>query len=524
MNLLTDQFLPNGPSILDALNGAGLLPDGVSLADPLLDEVVVEFLACFLWLLGRPENERAWRDTWQAGRLHVDQPMVDTLAPCFELFEGSRAFQDNTVSNLPEQPIAGLFHAAPGDQTTKHNKDIGTPIVRGMLPGVAAVALYAMQAFAHAGGPGFRTSVAGGGPLRTVPRIGDTPFRRAWALVLSRDEHEAGMDRQQREMADQAALPWVVPPGATPVAGMAHPLLALFATPRRILLSPPTTQGRCSLTGIEGDLVTHFREGQNGPEYSAAGFRHPWTPYRTESGKPALPTLANSRPAAFGWRDWSGLVAERPLDKGVTQRPAAVTEVWRRKRLRAVPGTTATLHLAAYGVRCDKAKVLGFVRGTHAFDVVPEDAAPLYQAGMHAAIAAVEQAARWLAVAVREVVNDGSKDRKDPVERQVRGRSDALWAALEAAGAQFSHALAQAVQQDWAGSAAASLQARTRLHQAVCRAAETIFDDATGDAILQPDTAQRAGRARNRLMGSLRGAEGRAKFSLAEPAGKDAGQ
>ena len=524
MNLLTDVFLPGGCSVLDTLDGAELLPPGVTLADPLLDEVLVEFQACFLWLLGHPETERAWLDIWRVGKLRVDQTVADALAPCFDLFAGPRAFQHATVGNLPEQPIAGLFHAAPGDQTVKRNKDIGSPAVRGMLPGVAAVALYAMQALAHAGGPSFRTSVAGGGPLRTVPRMGDTSFRRAWSLVLSRDLHEVGMDRQQRQMPDQAALPWVTLAGATPVAAMAHPLLVLFATPRRILLSPPTIEGRCSLTGLEGPLVTYFREGQSGPEYSAGGFMHPWTPYRTESGKAALPTLANSRPAAFGWRDWSGLVTERKLDKGVTQRPAAVTEPWRSRRLSYVAGRNATLRLSAYGVRCDKAKVLGFVRGNHAFDVVAEEAAPLYQDGMQAAVAAVEQAARWLSASVRDVVNDGSKDRKDPVERQARGRSDALWAMLEDAGVTFSRTLAQAVQLDGPQSATASLQARTSLHQAVCRAAETIFDDVTGDAILQPDTAQRAAQARGRLMGSLRGRAGRDLFKVAEPAGNDVSQ
>ena len=455
---------------------------------------------------------------WQAGRLHVAPAAVNAFTPCFEMFGAPPAFQDATVGNLPEQPIAGLFHATPGDQTAKHNKDLGNPTVHGMLPGVAAVALYAMQALAHAGGPGFRTSVAGGGPLRTVPRMGDTLFRRAWSLVLSRDLHEVGMDRRPREMPDRMALPWVSPPGATPVAGMAHPLLVLFATPRRILLSMPTTEGRCGLTGIEGPLVTHFREGQGGPEYSAGGFVHPWTPYRTESGKPALPVLANSRPAAFGWRDWSGLVAERELGKGVTQRPAAVVASWRRKRLKPAAGRNAALRLAAYGVRCDKAKVLGFVRGTHAFDVVPEDAASLYQDGMHAAVAAVEQAAGWLAANVRDVVNDGSKDRRDPAERQTRSRTDALWAALEDEGVRFSHALAEAVELDGSEYVQASMQARTCLHRATCQAAQAIFDAATGDAILQPDSAARAARARGRLIGSLRGPAGRDLFKVAEPA------
>ena len=59
MNLLTHSFRPGGPSVLEALGGADLLPPGVSLADPMLDEILVEFLACVLWLLGRPATEHA---------------------------------------------------------------------------------------------------------------------------------------------------------------------------------------------------------------------------------------------------------------------------------------------------------------------------------------------------------------------------------------------------------------------------------------------------------------------------------
>lgn len=517
MNLLTGDILPDY-SVLDVLNGAKLPSPEASLADPLLDEVFVELLACFFWLLGRPETERVWLDIWRAGKLHVDQAAFDTLVPCFELFSGCRAFQDATVGNLPEQPIAGLFHAGSGKQTRDHNKDMGVPAVRGLSPSAAAVALYAMQAHAHAGGPSFRTSVAGGGPLRTVPRTGDTLFRRAWSLVLSRDRYEAGIDLLQNRMPDRTALPWVVPPGAAPIAGAAHPLLALFATPRRILLSPPASEGRCSLTGIEGPLVTHFREGQGGPEYSAGGFVHPWTPYRIESGKPPLPTLANSRPASFGWRDWSGFVAQGKPRKGATQVPAAITDIWRKKRLEQTASKGEPLRLAAYGVRCDKGKVLGFVRGTHAFDVVPEDATFGYQDGMHAAIGAVAEAARWLAEGVRQAVNDGSKKRRDLIEDKLKGRSDALWAMLEAVGIRFSRALAQAVELDGPEFAKAYREACRQLHQATCHAAETVFDDATGDAILQADVAERTAQARDRLMGLLRGPVGRDLFKVAEPA------
>lgn len=498
--------------IEDLLSGSLPRTDGDALSDPLLDEVLIELLTAILWLAGRPGDERAWRKTWASGGADIDLARLEALAPHFDIFAGARAFQDQTVTGLPEQSIAGLLHASPGDQTLKHNKDIGPPGPRGLAPGAAVVALYAMQAHAHAGGPGFRTSVAGGGPLRTVPRMGDTLFQQAWSLVIPRERYELGMDAAQAAMHDDAALPWVDQLGSKPLAAACHPLLPLFATPRRILLSPPTTEGRCDLTGAVGPLVTHFREGQGGPEYSAGGFIHPWTPMREEAGKPSLSLLANSRPTSFGWRDWSGLVVARRVNDKQAVSPAAVVSAWDRKRLNAVAGPGATLRVAAYGVRCDKAKVLGFVRATHAFDVVEEEYGSRFQEAMNKAVDAVDRVSVWLAGAVRDVINDGSKDRKDPVERQLRGRSDALWAALEEPGALFSRAAAEAVQSD--DFIEALTLARAGLHREAWRAAIAIFDDATGDALLQPDSAVAAANARGRLQGSLLGRPGRNLFNL----------
>jgi CRISPR type I-E-associated protein CasA/Cse1 len=316
----------------------------------------------------------------------------------------------------------------------------------------------------------------------------------------------------QTSLSDAAALPWVVSPGAKPLAGASHPLLPLFAAPRRILLSPPTTEGRCDLTGVEGPLVTHFREGQRGPEYAAGGFSHPWTPCSEKIGKPPAPILAGSRPTSFGWRDWLGFVARR-LDGTVS--PAAAVSAWNRARLTATIGRTASLRVAAYGVRCAQAKVLGYVRSTHTFDVVADEHAARFQAALNQAVAGVERMSLWLVSAVREVVNDGSKKRVDQVERQIQGRSDALWTALEGPGADFSHRTAQALEAD---NLAEQNAARKDLYEAACRVAVRVFDDAvTVDAILQPDVGARAANARGRLTGSLYGKPGRTLFAVPDP-------
>lgn len=521
MNLIRDPWWPargvDGSigwiGLGDLMRGSDLFSAPPALSDPLLDEAASELAAAILWLLVRPHDEGGWRRVWTENGADVELSRLDGIAACFDLFTGMRAFQDPTVGNLPEKPISGLFHSAPGDQTKEHNKDIGSPGPRGLSPAAAAVALYAMQAHAHAGGPGFRTSVAGGGPLRTVPRMGGTLFRQLWAMVLHRSSHERGIDPSRAALPDRAALPWVMSPGPRPVAERLHPLLVLFATPRRILLSPPRAEGTCDLTGTVGPLVTHYREGQNGPEYSAGGFVHPWTPVRGEAGKP-LPILSYSRPALFGWRDWAGVVTGRRLSEKVVQAPASAVAAWDRARLDFAAGRGSTLRVSAYGVRCEQAKVLGFVRSTHAFDVVAEEDAEIFQSAMEGAVVAVERIAQWLVGAVRDVVNDGSKDRKDPTERNARGRSDVFWSVLDRPGQRFSHSVARALGGEADDLPAATLAASKELHQAACRAAVMVFDEATGDAILQPDTAARAAAARGRLVGMLHGRVGRDLFGL----------
>jgi CRISPR type I-E-associated protein CasA/Cse1 len=160
MNLITSPWCPIRGEEGDVrwLSLADLLhedaPATSALSDPLLDEVLIEVLGALLWLLARPQDERAWQAVWESNGADIDRRRLQVLAPYFDLFTGARAFQDPTVGSLPEQPIAGLLHASPGDQTLKHNKDIGPDGPRGLAPGAAAVALYAMQAHAKCRGRG----------------------------------------------------------------------------------------------------------------------------------------------------------------------------------------------------------------------------------------------------------------------------------------------------------------------------------------------------------------------------------
>src|SRR3954452_24986445 len=101
MNVVSEPLLPGGTSLREVVSGAELASAPVSLADPLLDPAMAELLAALLWLLARPDSERAWMDIWRAGRLHVDRAAIDVLTPCFELFAGPHAFQDATVIDLP---------------------------------------------------------------------------------------------------------------------------------------------------------------------------------------------------------------------------------------------------------------------------------------------------------------------------------------------------------------------------------------------------------------------------------------
>ena len=178
LNMLTDQVFP-----VVARSGAPrwvrlieLLDEGddppVRFGWPRGDLNVASFELAIglLALIHRPATAEDWRAIW-AGRGEVDVPArIAQLAPAFSLFgdengDGPRFCQDFEPLTGKANAVEALFIDTPGVNGQDKNTDLMTH--RGRFPALglrtAAMALYALQQFAPAGGAGHRTGLRGGG-------------------------------------------------------------------------------------------------------------------------------------------------------------------------------------------------------------------------------------------------------------------------------------------------------------------------------------------------------------------------
>ena len=237
--------------------------------------------------------------------------LAEKLAPLISAFylngEGPRFLQDYEPLQGNETPIELLLIDTPGQNGQRKNSDLLTHRDRYAALGLpaAAMALYALQAYAPSGGSGFRTSVRGGGPLTAlvVPVAHDgAPPVPLWRKIFTNVGHYA----KPRASELPKALPWLAPTltserGRTVSLADAHPLQAYFGMPRRIRLVFSIEPGFCSMTGREGPLVTGFIQKRHGANYGL--WKHPLTPYRRQK-EAGEPYSAKPKYGRFGYRDW----------------------------------------------------------------------------------------------------------------------------------------------------------------------------------------------------------------------------
>ncbi|MFN7169019.1 MAG: type I-E CRISPR-associated protein Cse1/CasA [Pannonibacter sp.] len=360
LNLLTDAWLPvllrSGAKAWVSLPGlvarvpapSGSAPDyAVDFAwgRPDLDMACHELCIGLLQICLDVRDEDDWFALWRGAMTGPEfAERLQPLAFAFELTgDGPRFLQDPEpfeagVAAAAQSDVEALFIDTPGQNGQKKNADVLTH--RGRYPALglpaAAMALYALQAFAPAGGAGIRTSLRGGGPLSVLvipqARPGSAPVP-LWRRLLANVTPEPHRLKAARLAS---ALPWLAPvsqKGGTSVgadskdatggkihpdpAEGAHPLQAFFGMPRRIRLVPGPAAGRCALTGCEGPVVTGFVQKPHGLDYGL--WQHPLTPYRRLK-KDGEPYTVKPKSGRFGYRDWvsvalsseEGVLADMP--------------------------------------------------------------------------------------------------------------------------------------------------------------------------------------------------------------------
>jgi len=477
----------------------GRTPVSFAFADNLLNAVALEMVAGFLQAFVAPESEADWARIWASPLSRDELRAAFSAAVSHFDFRGKHpAFQDARLADAEIRPLAKLFHTVPGDESFAISED------------AAMVALYAMQAHAFGGGRGYRTSLAGGGPLRTVPVAGETLFHRAWALVLPKREFLAlGAD-----VVDPAAVyPWTGEPKATDLIGRAsHPATTLYwGVPRRFLLPEATARGACPITGQQdAALIEGVRERDGGPSYPSELWTHPLTPYTKDSSKGTLiPIRAVGFPDGIGWRHRAGLIA----DPGSEGSAARLVRVWAETRSRRLGFSHIRVH--AYGARCDNAKVLGYLDSIQPYRLAPQANEAAVEAEMRNAARAAEEARKGLRSHLGEALRrspsaDDWKAMADPLNEA----ASAYWARTEKAADVLFDAAAGSNPED----VVPMEKARESFALALRRAAVEVFDRMTESS--RDQDPSHIGGKRDSLQGIPYWPSVRTALALAMPEGK----
>lgn len=254
-------------------------------------------IACYELLIGLVflADPPASNGDWQRRLTPDPDRLREKLAPFASAFnlmgDGPRFLQDLAPLDGSPNPVDMLFIDSAGGNAAKNNADLMVHRARYEkldLP-LAAMALYALQAFAPAGGAGIRTSMRGGGPLVTLVDPGGDLWQLIWANM------PCGVPSVPED------LPWMKATRVSdkgqqtfPPEGRVFGAEAFFGMPRRLRLVGDES-------GISG--VIQKKQGTN-----YALWKHPLSPYyRLKAGAEWLPK--HPRAGRFGYRNWLGVVA-----------------------------------------------------------------------------------------------------------------------------------------------------------------------------------------------------------------------
>ncbi len=541
MNLIEDRWLP----VIRESGYARVAPheitDGV---DPVLrlaatrpdfNASLLQFLIALVQTSTPPVSNTDWVDRYLTppDPAHL-QAQFAAFAPYFALDgDGIRFMQDFAPAELAEQEpndIAALLIEAPGEQTTKFNKDLfvkrgGTEALCGCC---TAAALFTLQTNAPPGGAGNNTSLRGGGPLTTfvmatpLTSAPVTLWRSVWLNVVERIT--LGRNHPDAERITPAAVfPWSAPTrvsedrngaarkvakksgGETPdkqrpqvTYADGHPLLVYWATPRRIVLDfEAADSGDCDLCGEpSARRVRQYRAKNYGANYTA-GWRHPLSPYYRM--KPAdgefLPLHLKG---GLGYRDWLGLVGsampsmERASVVGqfLSSRRRALDE-----RLRSVTRMPFRIH--ACGYEMDKMKPLCWHEAVMPLPMVDPER---IEGSVQQLMGAADLAASILRGALKSAwFSPGATVRSD-----FTFATDAFWQLTELDFYLLLKELNEASSEDFP-SDEALMKLRQDWHRSLRRGAENLFELHAESGPAEQGNAKRVALARQQMRRNLHG-------------------
>ena len=310
LNLITDPWIPavRGDNERVVLRPWQIACTGITRLDwprADLDLACLELLVGLLYLADPPRHDGDWRERYDTPDPDRLRAALEPFAPHFELSgDGPRFLQDlehfeDGAKRTDVNPPDMLLIDSAGESTRKNNADL--MVKRNRYPALslplAAMALYALQAFAPAGGSGNRTSMRGGGPMVTLIQPLDGGAHALWRLIWANVPVAVGAPLPATRAGE--ALPWLRATrtsknGETVTPAMSHPGEgeAFFGMPRRLRLL------------FEGDTMTGVVQKKHGTHYAL--WQHPLSPYyREKPGAAFLPV--HPKPGRVSYRNWLGL-------------------------------------------------------------------------------------------------------------------------------------------------------------------------------------------------------------------------
>jgi CRISPR system Cascade subunit CasA len=233
--------------------------------------------------------------------------------------------------------IDGLLIETPGQNALLNNTDHFSKrnTVSGMCPICCATALFAFQTNSPSGGPGYMTSLRGGGPLTTLV-AGDNQHNTLWQLIyLNVLEHGkfTNISGNPDLVEGRYTFPWLgetkkgkrkkgevfYGEDTSPLA--AHPATMFWAMPRRIRLNlEDVSNGHCDACGKSSDtIINSYKEIPGGASYN--GWFHPLSPHYelTTKGETSIWPV-HAQPGGMTYRHWLGFVVQDGNEKRMTAR------------------------------------------------------------------------------------------------------------------------------------------------------------------------------------------------------------
>lgn len=454
--------------------------DGIT-ADPIValacprpdfDAALIEFLIGLFTVAMGANDEADWRRFRDSPPDPESlQKKLDALPDAFVLDgEGPRVFQDfDPLADVKPSEIGALLIDAPGEQTTKYNKDVF--VKRGQVRAIgrpaAAMALITMQTYAPSGGAGNRTSMRGGGPLTTLvePRLipnAEPLWALIWANAETVDQISARDTRNDVAWDERHRFPWLAPTrtsnekaqGRSLRPADAAPEQVYFGLPRRIRLELKAGPCTCDLTGRRDDVcIVGFRSRPHGINY--AEWTHPLSPYYHTAASGYLPV--HGQPAGVGWHDWQGLLFSQPDSTG--DRPALAVSHYRSRRAQS------PFRLLAFGYDVDNMKARGWIQAE--LPAFPDEMLARTRIFTAQATGAADITAGLVVRTIKSAIFDNPKDAPGDFSHY----RHAVWAVTQSAF--FSH-----IEKLASGRETANAEIAISFREALRDAALAVFDQA----------------------------------------------